>query len=332
MKRLWLFVFPLICTWILGCAVPERLLKPKVVNGTELLPPYQTETHKVDVHLFDAIDLRPDVSHEQWQMAVDHLIVIWDQAGLTANDRRADEARSTLIDSREWLRRFNFTLPLTDFPGLLISTSLGKRNLSGVNGTERYLPLGIEKEMEQAIHIYPAGNGRLDLAIAQATDAAVKLPGRSALVVITDWDRIGTAELNALDRYHQRLRHRAGQSVSINTRPWNGKQNVGACVHLVGIGNAFSRERMLRVPNCTSANTFGGSAQPRDMARFVSTLLYAGPADDDGDGIPNYLDECPNTPTGRLVTSKGCLRFPTESEAVAEMKPLLPTNSSIRSQ
>lgn len=320
MRRLQLLVAVFFCCLLAGCAVPERLLKPKSVEGSNMLPPYQTETFKQNVHLFDAVDLRPQLENEQWLLAVDHLIVIWDQAGLGQSEKLAVDGRSVLIDSRELLRRFNSTLPLKDLPGLLLVTGSTSTSIPHFNGAERYAPLGFEKILDQGAETMSRGTDSLHATIVKATDAAIRLPGRSALVVITEWERMGTAEHNALDRYHQRMRHRAGHSVSLNRRSWSGKQDIGACVHLIGVGNSFSRERMLRVPNCTSANTFASLAQPRDMAIFVTKLLYSGPADEDGDGIPNYIDECPATPPERLVTSRGCLRFPTEIEVVSEVR------------
>jgi len=49
--------------------------------------------------------------------------------------------------------------------------------------------------------------------------------------------------------------------------------------------------------------------QPREMSYFVEKILFSGPADSDGDGIYDYLDECPSTTPGRVIGRNGCARF-----------------------
>jgi OOP family OmpA-OmpF porin len=43
-----------------------------------------------------------------------------------------------------------------------------------------------------------------------------------------------------------------------------------------------------------------------DMAEFVTNVFLAKEMDDDGDGVVNSLDRCPNTPRGAKVDVNGC--------------------------
>ncbi len=320
----------LVAAFISACSVPQRLLRPLAVDGPQTLAPYQTQTYSNNVHLFDAIDLKQRMQTEQWTKRVDHLIVLWDRAGLPETTASATGREAYLRDSREWLRRFNWTIPLKTLPGYFFST--GAKVSIGFDGPveSSYTPLQIEVDLDRGASPPTTNTDSLSRSIELAISRALSLPGRSALVLITDWKRLQEDEIQALMRFHQRLAQQKGYEVANEVQSWSGKTNVGGCVHLVGIGNTFSRERLMPISNCTSAHTFGALAQPRDMAKFVSDVLFAGPADADGDGIPNFQDECPNTPLNRIVTSNGCLRFPSWAEARGAQPPPAPATKVIR--
>jgi hypothetical protein len=296
-----------------GCSAPEKLLKTNLVNSGSTLTAYPTQTFKQSVHTFDAIDLNPTIRREQWQARVDGIVVIWDVAGLASAEIDGEPA---LNYSREWLRRFHRTLPVGNWTGTLLSTG------DGTVRPEPSLMLGPYDAMEWEARLdkgqAPAtlGGGTLAQAIDKATEMAVAQQGRVALLLVTSWERIDLSAIQAIARYHQRSSHRAGLAVQGGRQgmQWSGKGPVGDCVHAIGVGNTFSREKFLGVTTCSSAQTFDAVAQPRDVAQFVTRTFYTGPLDSDNDGIPDFLDKCPNTPTHRLVTGEGCLRFPKSGE------------------
>lgn len=72
----------------------------------------------------------------------------------------------------------------------------------------------------------------------------------------------------------------------------------------VGINDAFRWE-------VRADQSFGNDSLPRAGLTHVQALLgyswgLGAPPDADGDGVPNRLDECPNTPRGAQVDSQGC--------------------------
>ncbi|BEH16271.1 MULTISPECIES: OmpA family protein [Marinobacter] len=52
------------------------------------------------------------------------------------------------------------------------------------------------------------------------------------------------------------------------------------------------------------------------------------PVDSDGDGVPDYRDECPNTAAGATVDERGCEGV-TETVETIELRVQFPTNSSV---
>lgn len=72
----------------------------------------------------------------------------------------------------------------------------------------------------------------------------------------------------------------------------------------VGANDAFRWE-------VRADQSFGNDSLPRAGLTNVQALLgyswgLGAPPDSDGDGVPNRRDECPNTPRGAQVDSKGC--------------------------
>ncbi len=311
--RFWPFLACVFLTLALvGCSAPERLLKTNLVSSSATLPAYPTQTFKQSVHTFDAIDLNPTIRREQWQTRVEGVIVIWDVIGLASDEIDGVPA---LNYSREWLRRFHRTLPLGNWKGTLLSNASGgvQPSIDVINAP--YHAMQLEANLDKGQAPPSLGGGTMAQAIDKVTELAVMQPGRVALLLVTSWARLDVPAIQAIERYHQRTSNRSGIVVQgMQGVPWRGKANVGDCVHAIGVGNTFSREKFLSVSTCSSAQTFDAVAQPRDLAQFVSRTLYTGPLDSDNDGIPDFLDKCPNTPSKRLVTGEGCLRFPKSGE------------------
>ncbi|KAB2325505.1 OmpA family protein [Betaproteobacteria bacterium SCN1] len=72
----------------------------------------------------------------------------------------------------------------------------------------------------------------------------------------------------------------------------------------VGANDAFRWE-------VRADQSFGNSSLPNAGLTNIQALLgyswgIGAPADSDGDGVPNRLDQCPNTPKGAKVDTKGC--------------------------
>jgi OOP family OmpA-OmpF porin len=51
---------------------------------------------------------------------------------------------------------------------------------------------------------------------------------------------------------------------------------------------------------------FGGAAKAVQQIEPPTAAPVAGPIDSDGDGVPDYLDKCPDTPAGVAVDKDGC--------------------------
>ena len=305
-----------------ACSSTEHLIDAEYHGGNATIAPYDTALHKRSIHIFNPIDLQPKIVQQQLQQKVEHLFVLID------NSDEMDEGYRELSKRRyaeEILRRFNKTLPPIELTGEIIQFSEGWALMidSLSHPPPRYNRALVASTLNQRQHFKPAKGATLAESLDHLTEHLAKLPGRSAVVLITEWQRIDKSVVEAVARMRQRTTFGRGISVADNVTAWDGKLGDGACIYTVGVGNEMPRARFDDVDVCGFSVTADRIAQPRDMAHFVERLLFSGPKDSDDDGIYDYKDVCPNTPTDVIVDFHGCRRFtPSADQVLRKMEPV----------
>ncbi len=284
-----------------GCSAPEMLVRfPAHIKGADIAE-YDFGLHHPSVHTYDPLDLATLVKAQQRPEKVDSFLVVIDVQGL--QDRTHKGVNSNTY-AREVLRRLDRTMPAHSGHRQIYTTA----TLGNTSETTQF--------PNKAITL---GGGRLPQALEELADHSVKHAGRVAVLLLTDWDRIDKAAEEAVMRLRQRHQSETGLKVTnSDALKWDGKRESGICIYAIGIGNRHSRERLINPEACGAYWAADAVMQPAEMASLVLEILYDRPKDDDGDGIPNYLDQCAMTPYGRTVTSQGCPRFPGKSESKPE--------------
>ena len=159
-------------------------------------------------------------------------------------------------------------------------------------------------------------------AINEAGDALEGKSGRAAIVLYSD----GKITSEGGKEIDQRLAFDAVKGVQ--------KRYAGTvCVHTVQIGNdpeggAFLR-RLADLTDCGSTRAASGVKTIAALSKFERDVFIgeatpdvaAAPRDLDGDGVIDDRDQCPGTPRGAAVDSRGCwvvkgLRFATDSAVI----------------
>jgi hypothetical protein len=309
------FVAAWVAACLSGCSAPEMLVRLATHPRGATINEYDFRLHQPPVHTFDQVDVAAMVKSEQRSPKVDNLLVVLDTEGLKGRTYRGIPADQY---GREVLRRFHRTLPDAHWRGdLFVTQAAGKG--TALNPDQPYAALQRELEMDKGVSMSGLSGTSLGTALDQLADESVRRSGRVAVVVITGWDRIDQAAENAVMRLRQRHESAKGLKVAgAASAPWEGKAQPGVCFYAVGVGNAHSRERLYTPESCGSFWAGDALMQPAEMAGMVLDVLYGLPVDDDGDGVPNYLDHCSQTPPGRTVTSQGCLRFPSPDDRQGE--------------
>jgi hypothetical protein len=301
---------------LVGCSAPELLVRQPALPDGAVVNDYEISLYQSPVHTFDRVDLQAIVKSEQRPPQVESLVVVLDSVGLKGKSFRGV---SSEVYGREVLRRFHRSIP-SNYPlqGGIFATRDDVTQFNPTKSTlTTYDPVVAESQLSKGFGPMALNGRTLADAIDNVTDATVTYPGRLAIVVLTSWDRVDELAVNAVMRMRQRHASANGLNVTGEiASAWKGRPQPGICVYAIGVGNAYSREKLSAAETCGAAWAADAIMQPAEMSNFVLSTFYGPPADDDGDGIPNFLDECSNTPAGRTVTSKGCLRFPSKDDQV----------------
>jgi OOP family OmpA-OmpF porin len=82
------------------------------------------------------------------------------------------------------------------------------------------------------------------------------------------------------------------------------------CIFTVLMGNdgggAALLKDMAQLSGCGESFRASDLSSPGGMEKFIRRVFFASDPDTDGDGVPDSRDQCPGTPKGVKVDSKGC--------------------------
>lgn len=309
MHKMMSLIVVLLLSCLSACSTPEGVLRFSSLNQGPFRVEYDWALHQTSVHAFDPINIESVVSLEQRAPKLESLFVVLDAAALKGKHYRNIPAD---VYGREVLRRFHRTLPVGHWNGGLFVTTLDKASSGNVaTNFRRYDPKNFEASLEEGLAMSPLEGRSLGDALDQLAEVSRNSQGRIGVFVITSWERIDEVAENSMARFHQRHESKEGMHVnSAGGIPWASRGQSGVCLYGIGVGNRHSREKLSMPESCAAFWAADAVMQPSEMAAFALSALYGNPADDDSDGIPNYLDKCPDTPRDRIVTSQGCLRFP----------------------
>ena len=292
----------------LGCVSMERLVKVPAQPELATVENYNTELHRQSTHIFNPISLDNRVAKLRLEPRVENLFFLVDQSAALSEEFRGV---STRLYAREMVRRFTETMPQKTYSGALLiydqKINVQRLPLRLIS----YTAADLENALLTPGSMQRINRDSLPMAIDQLSELISRTEGSSAVILVTSWAQIDRQVERAVMRMRQRSSFLEGMGIvgsSQESKPWQGRQS-GVCLYTLGVGNQLSRTRLETVDSCGYSVAANKIAQPRDMAHFVQTVLYKGPADSDGDGIYDYLDRCPNTSTGRIVDYSGCLRF-----------------------
>ena len=261
----------------------------KVMKTTPSFEPYQ----------FDA---------NQYVPKVDNFVVILDTSSSMA-DRYGQKEKAKI--AKEFLTAMNETLPELDYNGALMTFGhdayLPDKSAMLVYGPTKYSTSGFESALNTTKG--PGGDSSLPLAKAiNASGGDLKsAQGPIAVILVSDGENMDQAPVAAAET----LKSQFGERLCIDTV-------------LVGDNPAgkMTLEQIAKAGGCGTSTTADQLASSANMAGFVEALFLAKPApkpapmavapkplDSDKDGVPDNLDQCPNTPLGATVDARGCWTY-----------------------
>lgn len=219
------------------------------------------------------------------------------------------EGGKFFITARDIASRINQGIPsdLSYNSGL---RTFGHNSHQSQNPTD--LVYGMTPHDRQAFHDslgqikYIGGTSPLSAALGSAAQDLTAAGGQSALIIISDgldMDNAPAAAKQAKDQLGENL-----------------------CIYTIAVGNQRNSmghkvlEKVTQAGQCGFATTATKLADAKAMSQFVSDVFLTEPApkpapapspaplvrDSDGDGVPDTLDKCLDTPRGVAVDAQGC--------------------------
>jgi len=259
-----------------------------------------------------------DIDPDYWVAKVDRFVVIAD-ASLTMDERYQKERKLEI--ERDMLYSMAQTIPDVDYEAGLRAFGGGKCLPQGKTALLTDIAAYSEGDFDAATGQLICANGKSPLyaALDGAGSDFAGETGRLAAIVISDGKNMGSKTLKAAEG----LANQYGDNLCIYTvllgDDKRGREKLEKIAGATGCGS------MVRADELTSSAAMGafvkeallypdsdGDGVPDhldkcpDTPRGVEVDAVGCPFDSDGDGVPDYLDKCPGTPKGVAVNAEGC--------------------------
>ena len=259
---------------------------------------------------FQAVDFNPQVRAGDYVQKVENFIVILDTSGSMAKPYKGEIKLNT---ASEIISRMNATLPDLKLKGELrmfgrIST-FSQQFTQILWGPANYSKSGLESGLQKVER--GRGESPLNLAINAAAGDFASIPGRTAVIIVTDANK-------------EYMNYGAALKAATSMK---GQYGDRLCIYTVQIGKDPEAKKVLDkvagAGQCGFATNAAQIASSAGMAAFVEQVFLTkvekvvvveevvvvkkpAPVDSDGDGVYDDRDQCPNTPKGAKVDERGC--------------------------
>ncbi|MBT3227224.1 MAG: VWA domain-containing protein, partial [Deltaproteobacteria bacterium] len=234
-----------------------------------------------------------ELQTEGYVQKVDSFIIVLDSSssmGTIYKDEVA-ERYSRFMIAKDIVSRMNNTIPEMEIQGTLQRFGYGfaaKGKLTeAVYGPTAYSTSDLEYALQTIIT--PGGHSPAGLAIGETSKIVGSTEGKSAVIVISDGEKLNDDPLMKV----KTLKNQFGGRTCLYTI-WVGSKTES---------KAFMEEIAAEM-GCGFSVTADDIATSEGMEDFVRKVFFA--RDSDGDGVPDDEDECPDTPPGIQVDAVGC--------------------------
>jgi len=253
------------------------------------------------------LNVTPKLETGQYVQDADILYVILDASSSVP---ASEDGRSDINLAKNIVSRMNHTMPDITINAALRAFGLGEclynKDTRLLYGVTRYSRDSFQKSLDSVTCV--ANKSPMEIAINAANEDLKPSEGKIALVIVSDGVGVGNGPIiaaeNIKDAYGDRI-----------------------CIYTVLTGNSYEGETLMtkiaKVGGCGDMVREGDIAAKKDMAKFVERVLFAMASDSDLDGVKDDLDQCPGTPRGMKVDSKGC-PLDTDGDGVYDDKDQCP--------
>lgn len=230
------------------------------------------------------------LSVDQYEAKVDNFIAILD-ASYSMSECYNGPTKFSIAN--DFLAAMNKTIPGININGALRSfghhSGVSKEKTVRFYGLTKYTKDGFESALKKITKA--GGTSPLDVAINAASGDLASAKGKIAVIVVSDGKDMGNAPVAAANN----MKSQYGERI---------------CIYTVLVGNDPAGQKLLEniagAGQCGHSSLADGIKSGTDMANFVKKIFLTEMLDSDGDGVLDKFDQCPNTPKGAGVDTKGC--------------------------
>ena len=260
---------------------------------------------------FLALDLNPVVQGGDYIQKVDNFVVILDKSGSMGT---LYKGQKKLDYAKDMVSRMNRTMPDLMLTGSL--RTFGRVAVFSNNFTElmwgpaSYSTIGLDGGLSKVG--FSVGDSPLNVALDATAKDLQSAKGNTAVIIFTDanrevmnYDSVRKAAANLKNQYGNRL---CIYTVQIGKNPVGKKllQQVaqeGQCGFYTNAAQIASSAGMAGFV----AKVFLQKVEKVEIIEEKVVIVKPGPcSDNDGDGVCDTDDQCPNTPRGANVDYRGC--------------------------
>jgi OOP family OmpA-OmpF porin len=268
----------------------------------------------------EAVDLDAELRAGEYRQKVEAFMVILDASSTMSQEGKFEMAKGVA-------GRMNQTIPDMPLVGALRTLGENRTNETRlVYGPTRYQKGGFESAIAG---VRGFGSTPLGKAIEAATGDLRTTPGKTAVIILSDGKATDKGALMAAEAMKEQLGDRLCiYTVLLGDDPAGARlmeqiAGAGKCGFSTAAESISSQEGMTdfvervflekaeKVAKAVVVDSDGdGVSDDRDECpntpAGVTVDSRGCPLDSDGDGVPDYLDQCPGTPAGVSVDSRGC--------------------------
>jgi OmpA-OmpF porin, OOP family len=241
-----------------------------------------------------SVDLKAKLLSGQYVPKVDNFIVIMD-ASASMTDAYKGIIKVDL--ARNFVSRMNQTIPEMKIAGALRKFGFVKLFSDDKTVLLYGLTAYSKKEFEESVQkvTWGSGDSPMSIGINAAADDLKTAKGKIAVIIVSDWDELGFAPATAAES----MKRQYGERL---------------CIYPVMVGydaqGVKLMEKVAQAGQCGFVSDAAKLTTVEAMDDFVEKVFFmkatSAPLDSDGDGVPDYLDKCPDTPKGVTVDKDGC--------------------------
>ena len=244
----------------------------------------------------------------QYVPKVDNFVVILDTSSSMA-DKYGQKEKAKI--AKEFLSAMNQTIPELNYNGALITfghdAHLPDKSAMLVYGPTKYSTSGFGTALDAVKG--PGGTSSLPLAkaITAVGNNLKSTQGSVSIIIVSDSADMDQAPVRAAEA----LKGKFGERLCIDTVQVgydpDGKAILDQIAGLSGCGFSTTADRL-----ATSSRMAGfveGIFLAKPAPKPVPVAAAPKPLDSDKDGVPDNLDQCPNTPLGATVDARGCWTY-----------------------